>query len=41
MQEAWDVVNKFVLPFFNFIKTIINSVYKLFTGGTMFPEDVK
>lgn len=38
MAEAWEIVNKFILPFFNFLKMIINAFSKLLTGETKFPE---
>ncbi len=38
MSEAWEVLNKFILPFFEFIKKIINSFLKLIGQPTKFPE---
>lgn len=38
MAEAWEVVNKYILPFFAFLKKILNSVLKLMGQPTKWPE---
>ena len=39
MNEAYNVIDKYILPFLNFIKKIINSIVKLFGQPTLFAED--
>ena len=39
MNEAYNVIDKYILPFLNFIKKIINSIVKLFGRPTVFAED--
>ncbi len=35
MEEAWKVVNEFILPFFEFIKKVINAFLKLIGQPTI------
>ncbi|MBQ6020044.1 MAG: hypothetical protein IJL26_07690 [Clostridia bacterium] len=39
MNEAYNVIDKYILPFLNFIKKIINSIVKLLGQPTVFAED--
>ena len=35
----FNIVDSYIVPFFTFIKRIINSVMKLFGGETLFPDE--
>ncbi len=39
MNEAYNVIDKYILPFLNFIKKVINSIVKLLGQPTLFVED--
>ncbi len=39
MNEAYNVIDKYILPFLNFLKKIVNSILKLFGQPTKFVED--